>query len=91
MRTNDLERQLRRKGFEGKPAGGHVGYYLTLEGRRTGFRMHRSGRDIEPHDGRIRQMARELKVESEHLWALYDCSLDRAGLVQLLRDRGFTI
>jgi len=89
--TSDLERQLRRKGFEGKPSGGHFWYYLWVDDRRSGLKMHRSLRDDELHSGRIRQMAAELRIESKDLWALYDCSLDREGLVHLLREKGVKI
>ena len=91
VRVNDLERALQRKGFEGKVRGGHVYYFLTLDGKHTGLHAHRSLSDKELHDGRISQMARELKISPAEFREVVDCTQDHDGLIALLRSKGVTI
>ena len=66
-------------------------YFLTLDGKHTGLHAHRSLRDQELHDGRLRQMARELKITPAEFREIIDCTRDHAGLISLLRSRGVTI
>jgi len=91
VRTNDLERALQRKGFEGKVRGGHVYYFLIADGKHTGLHAHRSLRDLELHSGRLGQMARELRLSRDEFMEVVDCTRDHDGLIALLRSKGVTI
>lgn len=53
--------------------------------------MHRSLNDKELREGRIRQMATEMRLGPEVVRGLHDCSVDKDGLLQLLRQKGWKI
>lgn len=82
----DVERSLKRKGFQ-ESSGHHTFFiYYMMDGRKSSYRTKTSHtpKMKEIPDSILGQMAKQCGIERPQFLALVDCPLTREGYEQLL-------